>query len=264
MKKLISAALAAIMLTGNPYTVIADEAVRPINDEPHAVVTDADDDAKDSEKNGTVYPMYYVPTTNSVKLTWNCSDHRVFYIYQKQKDGSYKKIGTHRDTRKDSYYVPWDQSYKVTGLKPNRSYRFKIASKHKTGVDKATGKAKYKKVFSDELIVRTRPKAPKITKVQVGSSAVKLSWKKVDCDGYKIQINKRIDKGPNFKDIGTVKTNGKTSFKIKGLEPGHDYQFVVQSYTKFKGNYEAWSDGYIGKNMVRSEYSEVVTVTTKK
>lgn len=104
------------------------------------------------------------------------------------------------------------------------------------GWAKVIVKAKFKGRFTGTATASTPfvicPKKAKITKVKVGKTSLKVSWKKrKDVTGYRIRVQGN-DLGNKYY---TVKNKNKTSIKIKGLKRHDDVFVAVYTYKKVKG-----------------------------
>lgn len=261
--RFISTALAAVMLvSGGTMTGFADSDITNSvgrTDEDVINMRPTEDEFKEQSEKGTIFMHYFEPMVDiqdrvgGLELYYWCKDHYDFYIYNKQADGSYKRIDIY-DSRKDDKYAP-DTDYdgyhiytlKSKKLKLNYStwYTFKLGAKHKVGTDKATGKDVYKIVRTKPFKIKTEPAATRITKKSSSKNSVKVRWNKTKgADGYKVYISK-ANEIKAFKTV-TVKNSSTTSYTFKGLDAGKKYKVWVTAYDKVTAKYpqHTWCSKY--------------------
>ena len=158
-----------------------------------------------------------VATKNTVTLTWSevegATGYRV-YQYSPEKD-KYEVINSVKGT----------ETYKVTSLKEDNTYKFKIKPYAKTSKGVVWNKA------SSAVTVQTIDKTKaKFESPVIGTKGVTLNWSEVEgATAYKL-----------FKVVGgkleTVASGiKKTSYKVEKLESGKEYTFVVRAYKKVDG-----------------------------
>ena len=156
-------------------------------------------------------------TKNSVTLTWSevegATGYRI-YQYSPSKDKYVVKASI-----KDA------NTYTVTSLKEDNTYKFKIKPYAKTSKGVVWNKA------SSAVTVQTidRTKA-KFTEPSIGTKGVTLYWGKVEnATAYKLY---QVVDG----DLVTVASGiKKTNYKVERLESGKEYTFVVRGYKKVDG-----------------------------
>lgn len=161
-------------------------------------------------------------TKSTVTISWKkvtgAQKYEV-YRYVKKK---WKKIKTTSKT-----------SYKVTKLKSNTSYKFKVRAV--AGTNKGS--------FSSVLTAKTVPLTTTLT-VKAGKKRLTASWKKVaNITGYEVQYStskKFTKKTTKTSKITKAKTVKKT---IKSLKKGKKYYVRVRAYKTVNGKkvYSPWS-----------------------
>lgn len=170
---------------------------------------------------------------NSVTLKWSEVDgatgYRV-YQYSPSKDKYVVKASVKNAT-----------TYKVTGLKENKTYKFKIKPYAKTSKGVVWNKA------SSAVAVQTIDKTKaKFKDPVIGSKGVNLSWGKVSgATAYRLY---KVENGKYVQLASGIKG---TSYKVERLESNTEYTFIVRGYKKVNGK-PLWFTK-----------SEPLTVTTK-
>lgn len=161
----------------------------------------------------------------SMKISWNkAADAKSYRIYI-YRDGKWRTAGSTASN-----------SFTLKKLKAGNRYSVKVAAVNQAG----TG--------PDSTVLKTaaRPqKAVMKSIVKTGSYKVKITYKKVTCSGYQIQM--KSGKG-SYKQI---KTTGKTSYTINKLKKGTKYSFKVRAYRK------------VGSKIYYGKYSNPKTYTLK-
>ena len=154
---------------------------------------------------------------NSVTLKWaevkGATGYRV-YQYSPSKD-KYVVIDSIKDAT----------TYKVTSLKEDTTYKFKIKPYAKTSKGVVWNNA------SSAVTVKTVDKTKaKFTDYVVGTKGATLYWDKIDgATAYKLY---QVVDG----ELVTVKSGlKKTEYKVEKLESGKEYTFVVRGYKKVDG-----------------------------
>ena len=155
---------------------------------------------------------------NSVTLNWSevegATGYRV-YQYSPSKDKYVVKASVKGAT-----------TYKVTGLKENKTYKFKIKPYAKTSKGVVWNAA------SSAVAVQTIDKTKaKFKDPIIGSKGVNLSWGKVSgATAYRLY---KVENGKYVQIASGIKT---TSYKVERLESDTEYTFVVRGYKKVNGN----------------------------
>ena len=148
----------------------------------------------------------------NVKLKWKAvkgaSAYRVYmYNSKTKKYATYKNVSS--------------TSCKITGLKSNTTYKFKIAALVKSG------KKYVVQTKTVPQVVKTKLPAPKKFTAKVSSPNVTLSWNKVTgAAGYRIFLYDSVTKKYKI-----YKTISGTKFTIKNL-PAGTYKFKVAAVVK--------------------------------
>ncbi|MCD8096319.1 MAG: fibronectin type III domain-containing protein [Ruminococcus sp.] len=158
----------------------------------------------------------YTCTTSAVRLNWNkvsgASGYRIY-----KYDSSAKKWVKVKTVKGGS-----TTTARITGLSAGSKYRFKVkAYKH------YNGKTYWSKASTQKYIA-TKPKQVTMKASTCTSNAIRLNWKKVKCDGYKIyqKVNGK------YKLIATVRDSDTTTYRVSGLSSGTKYSFKVRAYRK--------------------------------
>lgn len=161
---------------------------------------------------------------NSVTLKWSEVPGATGYRIYQYKDGKWAKIKS-----------VTTNSYKVTSLKVDTTYKFKVKPYAKTSKGTIWGKT------SSAVSVKTVDKTKAVfTASTIGTDSVTLKWNKVSgATGYRLYM---------LKD-GTwakVKTTSALSCKVTNLSSNTSYTFMVRAYKKASGK-TTWytkSDSY--------------------
>ena len=151
-------------------------------------------------------------TSSSVTLKWNkvkgATGYRV-YIYNKNSK-SYESLAT-----------VGKLSYKISGLKPNTSYKFAVRPYAKT----VSGN-----LWADEyekLTVKTLISAPELY-VYADKDNIELNWTKMQgATGYVVYYS--TSRNGTYKKLATVKG---TSYVSKKFDDDDRYYFKVRAYVK--------------------------------
>lgn len=126
---------------------------------------------------------------------------------------------------------PVVNSYEVTGLKPERWYRFRIAAVYSNN-DNQLGHTSDK--FLLERGVHRHLAAPKLTRIEpISTTAIILHWElhgHSPIDGFYVYYRTATTAGEYSKS--TVDNPDARQFRIDHLEPGTAYEFKLQSFTQ--------------------------------
>ncbi len=178
-------------------------------------------------------------TTSNGKVTikWskisNASGYRV-YRYN-TSTSSYEKIAT----IKSKSTVTYTDSSATIGEKAKYVVKAYRKSNGYTGWSaKSAAKS-----------ITVKPATPKMTTASKTKTAVRINWKAVSCDGYRIYMYDSSTK--KYKYIKTV-SSSKTTYRISGLKSGTAYKFKVRAYVKNSSGTKVYSG-----------YSSVKKATTK-
>lgn len=172
-------------------------------------------------------------TKNTVTLKWaeveGATGYRV-YQFSPSKDKYVVKASIKDKT-----------TYKVTGLKEDTIYKFKIKPYAKTSNGTVWNTA------SSAVVIQTVDKTKaKFTAWSIGSKGVTLNWSKVSgATAYRLY---RVVDGEYIVEASGIKD---TKYKVERLESGKEYTFVVRAYKKVDGKVNWYTK------------SEPLTITTK-
>ncbi|MFI3141493.1 MAG: fibronectin type III domain-containing protein [Clostridia bacterium] len=160
----------------------------------------------------------YAREATSVTVNWDtvtgATGYKVYY-----NDGSGWKTGA-------SIYSGTTKTAKVTGLKENTTYQFKVVAFSKTISPTQWGSQ------SDTFEVRTvfskltTPKDLTVSYSSLTSSSVKLTWNAVDCSGYIIFYYD----GSEWYPLDYIYNASTNSYTVTGLKSNTRYIFAVSSY----------------------------------
>lgn len=170
-------------------------------------------------------------TKNTVTLKWNEVPGATGYRVYQYKNGEWAKIKTLTA-----------KTLKVSSLKENKTYKFKIRPYAKTS--KKTVWGKYSSVVTIQTVDKTKAK---FTTPVVGSNSITLYWGKVaNATGYR--VNMLVD-GEWVKVAGGIKG---TKYQVKNLDSNKEYTFMVRAYKTVDGKVKWFTK------------SDNLTVKTKK
>lgn len=173
-------------------------------------------------------------TNTSVTLTWKKQSGASYYNVYKynaktKKYDLYKKVSSGTKN-----------TLKVTGLKANTTYKFKVrAYKIKQDKKTLTGET------SSVLTAYTKPSAPKLSSVSSPSKKkINVKWKKVSgITGYQIMWSTSKSFSSNTKTYD-VKSSKKVSQKVSTAKSKKKYYVRIRSYKTRNGKryYSSWSN----------------------
>lgn len=208
--------------------------------------------SNDTGANGELYPnpgkhtlvvtAVKAPFSGQVKISFKVSPFKMndksFSIYPRKRN-AYTYDGKAKHPSVDlcfAYINKW--GFSAVDLKKGKDVQptYIYKNNKKVGWAKVIVKAKFKGRFTGTATASTPfvicPTKTKITKVKVGKTSLKVSWKKrKDVTGYRVRI---LGNDLNSKYY-TVKNKNKTSIKIKGLKRHDDVSVAVYTYKKVKG-----------------------------
>ncbi|MCD7741625.1 MAG: fibronectin type III domain-containing protein [Ruminococcus sp.] len=177
----------------------------------------------------------YTSTTNAIRLNWNkvsgASGYRIY-----KYDSSAKKWVKVKTVKSGS-----TTTARITGLSAGSKYRFKVkAYKH------YNGKTYWSKASSAKYAA-TKPKQVTMKASTATCNAIRLNWKKVKCDGYKIyqKVNGK------YKLIATVRNSDTTTYRVTGLSGSTKYSFKIKAYRKDTAGKVVYGKGTIKKKTTK-------------
>ena len=234
MKKQITALLTAAVLTFG--AVPAAESVLP-----EAAQTGISASAADKAPAKVTGVKASSVTQTGALISWKsvskAKGYRI-YVYD-AKAKKYTKVTTVKSTA---------VSYKLIGLTPDTTYKYKVRAYKKVNNKTIWGTSSAAVTFTTKSYAPAQVKNVKAS--AKSASQVSLSWGKVtNAKGYRIY--KYNDSTKKFEKVTTV-GSGTTSYTVSGLSKGKSYKFKVRAYRKVSGV------TYWGKP------SAAVSVTTKK
>ena len=159
---------------------------------------------------------------STLTLSWKKVTGAEKYVVQQYVNKKWKTIKTTSKT-----------SYKVTKLKANKSYKFRVRAKA----------GKYYGSYSKTYTAKTVPLKPTVT-LKAGKKQLTASWKQVaNITGYEVQYStskKFTKKTTKTVTIKKAKTTKKT---VKKLTKGKKYYVRVRTYKTLNGKkiYSSWS-----------------------
>ena len=170
-------------------------------------------------------------TKNTVTLNWTDLAGATGYGVYQLKNDKWVKIKT-----------VTANTYKVSSLKENQTYKFKIRPYAKTS--KGTVWGKYSSVVTIQTIDKTKAK---FTTPVIGTKGVTLNWGKVpDASAYRLNM---LVNGEWVKVADGIKG---TSYKVDRLDSDTEYTFFVRAYKIVDGKTKWFTK------------SDTITIKTKK
>jgi D-alanyl-D-alanine carboxypeptidase len=180
-------------------------------------------------------------SATAVRVYWNkqnCDGYQI-YIY---KNGSWVYAGAASGTT---------DNFRISGLAPSTKYGVTVRAFNK----KSDGTSVFG-AFADNAWVTTKSASPtqnvsapgkvSVIKTSASYNAVRLTWAKLDCDGYEVYMYKNSA----WVSVGTVSSSS-DNLRITNLPEGTTCYFTVRAYRNS------------GDKKVYGEYTDVVTVKTK-
>ncbi|MBQ9530513.1 MAG: fibronectin type III domain-containing protein [Eubacterium sp.] len=150
--------------------------------------------------------------TNSLKISWDKNKYASKYYIQIYRNGSWKKVGTTKDT-----------SYEIDDLSSAANYKIRVR-----GYKTIDGKYYYG-YYSSVIESATSPAIPTQLKASsIRSTSLKLSWKKQTYASY-YRVYKYNSSSKKYELYKESNTN---SLKITDLSPNKNYKFKVRAYKK--------------------------------
>lgn len=188
---------------------------------------------KHATKPAKVTELKSASSTTSINLSWKrqagATRYQVYkYSATKNKYVFYKELTSANST-----------SLKVTSLKPNTPYGFKVRAIK----DAAEGETLIGE-FSSILKTATKPKEPKIkTASSPSSKKIKVTYSKVSCNGYQVRWSTTKDFSSNYKSVYVTSPSSLTK-TVTAAQSKKAYYVKVRAYRNVNGTkiYSSWSD----------------------
>lgn len=188
---------------------------------------------KHATKPAKVTELKAASSTTSINLSWKrqagATRYQVYkYSATKNKYVFYKELTSANST-----------SLKVTSLKPNTPYGFKVRAIK----DAAEGETLIGE-FSSILKTATKPKEPKIkTASSPSSKKIKVTYSKVSCNGYQVRWSTTKDFSSNHKSVYVTSPSSLTK-TVTTAQSKKAYYVKVRAYRNVNGTklYSSWSD----------------------
>lgn len=179
-----------------------------------ASVTSVSSSSFNSKK--VIVKKKYTVSTKSATISWKKLTEATGYrIYR--YDTVNKKWLKLKTTKKTSYQ---DKT-----LKPGNVYKYCVKA-----YKKSNGKTYWSKKSATKTI-STKPNKVTIKVSNITDSTAKLTWNKVNCDGYVIM--KQGDDG-TYNKVKTIKGKTKTSVSLIDLKSGSGYSCGIKAYKSDK------------------------------
>lgn len=216
-KKITSSALCAALAMGSfgvvPQTVLAEETSNVITDSeetetpPVVVIT----------LNQAEFKPEFTCSSKAIRINWNKVDNAAGYII-------YRYDSTAKEWKKlvkfyDNDITTFRDEYKIV---PGNVYRYKIAAFAEVDGVEYTGEE------SPVLSTAARPEKTVMSTSYSAKNAVRITWKKQNCSGYKVYQYKNN----KWTLVSTLKSSS-TYYRATKLKSGTIYKFKVVPYTKY-------------------------------
>lgn len=188
---------------------------------------------KHATKPAKVTELKSASSTTSINLSWKrqagATRYQVYkYSATKNKYVFYKELTSANST-----------SLKVTSLKPNTPYGFKVRAIK----DAAEGETLIGE-FSSILKTATKPKEPKIkTASSPSSKKIKVTYSKVSCNGYQVRWSTTKNFSSNYKSVYVTSPSSLTK-TVTAAQSKKAYYVKVRAYRNVNGTklYSSWSN----------------------
>lgn len=175
-------------------------------------------------------------STAGIRVTWKkvrCSGYRIF---RKRKGSSrYVLVGTVSRAGTTRYT---DRSAKA-----GYTYTYTVRPFFRKGKKTALGKTAKKAVTRKYV-----PSKPTLRDISVTSSGIRIEWKSVNCDGYRIY---RRTGGGTWKLVGTANSGSASLWRDKTAAYGYTYTYTVRAYYQTGGRYGLSSFDKKGLSAIR-------------
>lgn len=173
----------------------------------------------------------------SANLFWNGIPCDGYNVYMMTSGGYFRLASVNGNVN----------AYTVKNLAPSTEYTFKISAFRYDGE-----RRKISFETSPDFTLTTKEAPPSnegFTSAEISKNVVRLNWKKVRCDGYRIYM---LGSSGTWRSAKTIESEDINSYLIRGLEPLTTYTFRLRAF-----NYDNNGRRNFGK------YSEDYVVTTK-
>lgn len=190
---------------------------------------------KRATKPAKVTELKSTPSTTSITLSWKrqagATRYQVYkYSAVKKQYVLYKELTSANST-----------SLKVTSLKPNTPYGFKVRA-IKDAAEGITLTGEFSSIFK----TATKPEAPKIkTASSPSSKKLKVTYSKVSCSGYQVRWSTTKNFSSNYKSVYVTSPSSLTK-TVTTAKSKKTYYIKVRAYRNVNGTklYSSWSKTY--------------------
>ncbi len=172
--------------------------------------------------------------SNAIRLNWTKNSSADGYIIEQYKDGQWVRVAkiTNNATT----------TYKISGLKPSTTYKFRMKAY------KMVGSVGYHGGYTGTVSATTSPSP--VSGFKFGgraNNAIRLNWtKNTSADGYIIEQYK----DGKWVRVAKITNNATTTYKISGLKPSTTYKFRMKAYNM------------VGSTGLHGGYTSTVSATT--
>ncbi|MCD8078067.1 MAG: lectin like domain-containing protein [Lachnospiraceae bacterium] len=156
-------------------------------------------------------------STNGVRITWEKSPPSGYRIYRNTGSGSWTRV----KTITDKSTVTWLD----TSLTAGKTYTYTVKAYFASG-----SKRTYSSYDKTGLTATVTPKKVTLTDVTAAKKGNTITWKAVNCDGYRIY---RKTSGGKWTKIAAVKGKSTTSYTDATAASGKTYSYKVKAYYTF-------------------------------
>lgn len=147
-----------------------------------------------------------------ITITWTaCRGASGYRIYRKRKGGKWTSVAFVAGQTKTSY---------TDTVKDLRTYIYTVRSYRVVG-----GKRRYSSYDRIGVSAAAVPARTKMTGSSVSSAGIRVKWKKVLCDGYR--IFRKMKGSSRYVLVGTVSSSRTVSFTDSSAKAGKTYTYTV-------------------------------------
>ncbi len=181
----------------------------------------------------------FTATTNTIKINWNkvsnCDGYRVF------RYNTTKKAWESVTTIKNPSTLTFTDKNRSSGVQ----YKYRIQAYKKIN------NVNYWSDCSNAIETATKPNKVTMGGTSKTSTAIRINWNKLNCDGYQIY---RLNPGTNsYIKTATINNASTTTLRQSGLKKNSTYKYKIRAFKKTaNGTY------------VYGDFSSVKSVTTNK